>query len=201
MRMILVFSILLTFCMSNSNKNIDTDSTDHNAAKSDSDRVVLYSFPEQGKGKWRVQDDVVMGGRSDSQLKITDENYAHFSGHVSLENNGGFCSIHQTVEQYPYVIAEKSEAFVLMVKGDGKEYNFRVRTPNGRHSYGFTFPTKGDGKWETISIPFNAMEAKYHGEPVEVPNYAGENIVEMQLLIGNKKEQTFEILIKSIEAA
>lgn len=185
--------------MSSPNKNIDTYSTDHNYAKSDSTRMILYSFTEQGKGKWRVQDDVVMGGRSDSQLKITDENHAHFSGRVSLENNGGFCSIHQTVEKKPYVIAEKSVAFVLLLKGDGKDYNFRVRTPNGRHSYGFTFPTKGDDKWETISIPFNAMEAEYHGESVEVPNYAGENIVEMQLLIGNKKEETFEILIESIE--
>ncbi|MGB3585139.1 MAG: CIA30 family protein [Tunicatimonas sp.] len=186
--------------MSNPNKNIDSYSTDHENAKSDSSRV-LYSFPEQGKGKWRVQDDVVMGGRSDSKLKVTAKNYAHFSGRVSLENNGGFCSIHQTVEEDPYVIAEKSVAFILLLKGDGKKYNFRVRTPNGRHSYGFTFPTKGNGEWETISIPFNTMEAKYHGESVEVPNYAGENIVEMQLLIGNNKEETFEILIKSIAAA
>jgi len=81
---------------------------------------------------------------------------------------------------------------------DGKAYNFRVRTPNGRHSYGFTFPTKGDGKWETISIPFDAMEATYRGRAIAVPNYAGENILEMQLLIGNKKEETFEIFIESI---
>jgi hypothetical protein len=44
-----------------------------------------------------------------------------------------------------------SDIKLLLLKGDGKEYNFRVRTPNGRHSYGFTFPTKGGGKWETIS--------------------------------------------------
>ena len=139
-----------------------------------------------------------MGGRSDSQLKLTDKNNAHFSGRVSLENNGGFCSIHQTVQKNPYIIPGKSKAFVLLLKGDGKDYNFRVRTPNGRHSYGFTFTTKGDGNWETISIPFNTMEAMYHGEPVAVPNYAGENVVEMQLLIGNKKEETFEIFIASI---
>jgi hypothetical protein len=34
---------------------------------------------------------------------------------------------------------------------------------------------------------------------VDVPNYQGENVVEMQLLIGNKKEESFEILIESIE--
>ena len=198
MRMIIFFSILITYGMSNPSKNVDPNTTDDNDAKSDSTRVMLYSFSEQGKGKWRIQDDVVMGGRSDSKLKITTNNHAHFSGRVSLENNGGFCSIHQTVEKNPYVIAEKSVAFVLVLKGDGKDYNFRVRTPNGRHSYAYTFPTKGDGKWETISIPFNRMEATYHGESVEVPNYKGENVVEMQLLIGNEKEETFEILIESI---
>ena len=54
--------------------------------------------------------------------------------------------------------------------------------------------------WETVSIPFQAMEATFHGESVNVPNYAGENIVEMQLLIGNKKEENFELLISKIEA-
>ncbi|WP_175455237.1 CIA30 family protein [Pricia antarctica] len=185
--------------MSNSNKNIDSPTTENNKVKSDSTRTMLYSFLEQGKGKWRVQDDVVMGGRSDSQLKITENNHAHFYGRVSLENDGGFCSIHQTMEKNPYRIPDKSKAFLLRLKGDGKDYNFRVRTKNGRHSYGFTFSTKGDGYWESISIPFNMMEASYHGEPVEVPNYAGENVMEMQLLIGNQKEETFEIFIESIE--
>lgn len=198
MRTILFFLILLTTYMSTPNKNVDNFNSDHYAAKSDSSGVILYSFSEQGKGNWRIQNDVVMGGRSNSQLKMTDDSHAHFSGRVSLENDGGFCSIHQTVEKEPYVIAEKSVAFVLRLKGDGKAYNFRVRTPKGRHSYALTFPTKGGDQWETISVPFDAMEATFHGETVEVPNYAGENVVEMQLLIGNGKEETFEILVESI---
>lgn len=178
---------------------INKSSTEQNIANATTSRRTLYSFPEHGKGNWRIQNDVVMGGRSTSQLKMTEGNQAHFSGSVSLENNGGFCSVHQTVEKNPYEIFEGCSAFALLIKGDGKDYNFRVRTPNGRHSYGFTFPTKGGGHWETISIPFYAMEAEFHGESVDVPNYDGENIVEMQLLIGNKKEETFEILIEAIE--
>ena len=181
--------------MSNQNKATENQ----NNSKKDQTETTLYSFPEQGKGKWRIQDDVVMGGRSDSNLKMTDENYAHFSGKVSLENDGGFCSIHQTAEKDPYIIPNNSKSFLLRLKGDGKDYNFRVRAPKGRHSYAYTFPTKGDGKWETISIPFNKMEATYHGEPVNVANYDGEDVVEMQLLIGNGKEETFEIFIESIE--
>ncbi|TVZ53182.1 CIA30 family protein [Dokdonia sp. Hel_I_53] len=166
--------------------------------KNNSSEKTLYSFPEQGQGKWRVQDDVVMGGRSDSNLKLTDNKVAHFSGHVSLKNNGGFCSIHMTTENEPYVLSETLSAFKLVVMGDGKDYTFRVRTPNGRHSYGFTFKTNTTGNWESITIPFDKMKAKFRGEPVEVPNYKGENILEMQLLIGNKKEENFEIFIKSI---
>ena len=184
--------------MPNSNKNPDSETTDKTVAKAEKNSQMLYDFTKQGKGKWRIQNDVVMGGRSESQLKMTDESCALFSGRVSLENNGGFCSIHQTSETDPFIINEKSDAFILNLRGDGKDYNFRVRTPKGRHSYASTFSTKNNGDWESITIPFKSMQATYRGEDVNVPNYNGENVVEMQLLIGNKKEENFEILVKSI---
>ncbi|WP_256366197.1 CIA30 family protein [Lewinella sp. W8] len=158
----------------------------------------MYNFAKEGKGKWRTQDDVVMGGRSDSQLRMTEAGYAHFSGEVSLENNGGFCSIHQTVEDDPYAIAAEATAFVLKVRGDGKKYNFRVRTPRGKHLYGMDFRTKAGESWETITLPFDQMKAEFHGEPVDVPNYAGEKVLEMQLLIGNGRAESFEIQVASI---
>lgn len=184
--------------MSNPNNDNLPAETKDQRVHTPSDSSILYSFVEQGKGKWRVEDDVVMGGRSDSQLKMTEDNFAHFSGRVSLENNGGFCSIHQTVEKDPYLIGKNASAFVLRLNGDGKDYNFRVRTPKGRHSYNYTFPTQPGDEWETITIPFQQMAATFHGEPVDVPNYAGEKVVEMQLLIGNKKEEDFKILLQSI---
>ncbi len=181
-----------------SNKDPDFEMNDKAVAKSEKNTQMLYNFPEQGKGKWRIQNDVVMGGRSESQLKMKAEIDAHFTGQVSLENNGGFCSIHQTSENEPFIINEKSDSFILNVKGDGKDYNFRIRTPKGRHSYAATFSTNNNGDWETITIPFKSMQATYRGEVVNVLNYNGENVVEMQLLIGNKKEENFEILVKSI---
>ena len=71
----------------------------------------------------------------------------------------------------------------MSLNGDGKDYNFRVRTKNGRHAYAYTFPTQGKDIWETITITFHKIEATYRGESVDVPNYDGENVVEMQLLI------------------
>ncbi len=198
MRIILFLTLLITYCMTNSNKNPETDHATNDSTVTQSSSQMLYNFPKQGKGKWRIQNDVVMGGRSESQLKMTTESEAHFTGRVSLENNGGFCSIHQTSEKEPFTINEESEAFILNVKGDGKDYNFRIRTPKGRHSYAQTFSTNNKGDWETITIPFKSMQATYRGEEVDVPNYNGENVVEMQLLIGNKKEENFEILVRSI---
>ena len=198
MRLLIILSLLLNSCMSNSKKNPADEKTEKRVAKAENNSQMLYDFTKQGKGKWRIQNDVVMGGRSESQLKMTDENEAHFTGRVSLENNGGFCSIHQTSENDPFIINEGSDAFILNVKGDGKNYNFRIRTPKGRHSYASTFSTNNNVDWETISIPFKSMQATYRGEVVDVPNYNGENVVEMQLLIGNKKEENFEILVKSI---
>ena len=198
MQLLIILSLLTISCMSNSNKNPTDEMKDKTVAKTENNSQMLYDFTKQDKGKWRIQNDVVMGGRSESQLKMTDENEAHFTGRVSLQNNGGFCSIHQTSETEPFIISAESEAFILNLKGDGKDYNFRIRTPKGRHSYASTFSTNNNGDWETITIPFKSMQATYRGEVVYVPNYNGENVVEMQLLIGNEKEENFEILLKSI---
>ncbi|MEM0994680.1 MAG: CIA30 family protein, partial [Bacteroidota bacterium] len=176
MKTLLIFLMLTTSCMS-ATKKTATPPTENDATTAS--EIILYDFVEQGKGKWSVQDDVVMGGRSDSQLDMIADNYARFAGRVSLENNGGFCSMRQVVSAEPYVISSASSAFVLTVKGDGEDYRFRVRTPNGQHSYGYTFSTQA-GEWETITIPFDEMSADYRGRKVNVPNYAGEAVVELR---------------------
>ncbi|NJC26633.1 CIA30 family protein [Neolewinella antarctica] len=197
---IFVLFIFLSSCIVQNPTDPKNDPTpgDANGTKDTSALQTIYDFPEQGRGKWRVQDDVVMGGRSDSKFVMTDDGNGRFFGKVSLENNGGFCSVQHTTNDNPFVVKGKS-AFSVQVNGDGKDYNFRVRTPNGRHAYNYTFQTKGD-KWETVLIPFDAMKATFHGESVDVPNYAGEDIREIQILIGNKKAETFELLLMNISA-
>jgi hypothetical protein len=44
------------------------------------------------------------------------------------------------------------------------------------------------------------MRAVHHGEPVDVPNFSGGTVGKLQFLIGNGKEQDFEVLIDRIEA-
>jgi len=157
---------------------------------------IFTSSPETS-ARWRVQDDVVMGGRSSGHVKVDDEGHVRFHGDVSLENNGGFSSILYDVS--PAKPVTGLVAFSLRLKGDGKAYTFRVKSAAGDGFYHEkSFPT--NGKWETVTIPFASMSAMHHGEPVDVPNYAGQDVNKMQLLIGNGKPQSFEMLLDVVEA-
>ena len=61
--------------------------------------MTLFTFnDEQHVKQWHTENDVVMGGVSDSQVTYAAEaagqkGVARFAGSVSLENNGGFAQI------------------------------------------------------------------------------------------------------------
>tara|TARA_R110001583_G_scaffold120263_2_gene271539 strand:- start:577 stop:1107 length:531 start_codon:yes stop_codon:yes gene_type:complete len=143
---------------------------------------------------WRIVDDVVMGGRSNGNFKINDSGYGEFSGTVSLENNGGFSMVQYAFE------AKKVDAFtkvVIKLKGDGKKYQFRVKTnDNDRHSYTTSFVTNGE--WETIEIPFNQLEPAFRGRKLDMENYPGNQMEMIAFLIGNKKAEAFNLEIESV---
>lgn len=168
------------------------------SAMTTTDPVSVYDFRKGVSAKaWEVQDDTVMGGKSQGKLSITDEGHAHFSGHVSLENDGGFSSIQHDLK--PTVDVSEQEAFVVRLKGDGKKYTLRVNTgPENEYFFQSTFPTSGE--WEEVTVPFQEMSAVHHGEPVDVPNFSGGKVHVVQFLIGNKKEQDFEVLVDRIGA-
>lgn len=144
---------------------------------------------------WRIIDDVVMGGRSNGSFEITKDGHGKFSGYVSLENNGGFSSL-----RYNFKTKDVSEYYkvILRVKGDGNTYQFRVKRSNRDYaSYIYEFDTTND--WMTIEIPFKDMYPGFRGRKLNEPNFQGQQMSEIAFLIGNKKEQSFEILIDKIE--
>jgi hypothetical protein len=144
---------------------------------------------------WRIVDDVVMGGRSNGDFKVNNSGYGEFSGMVSLENNGGFSMVQHTFE------TKKVDAFTkvaIRLKGDGKTYQFRVKTNNNdRHSYTKLFDTNGE--WETIEIPFNQLEPRFRGRKLPLENYSGNQMQMIAFLIGNKKAESFKLEIERIE--
>lgn len=156
--------------------------------------MTIFDFTEhKNTGGWRIINDGVMGGLSKGQILYQD-NAGVFKGKVSTENNGGFTmAMLQTgrkeVQQY--------SKFRISIKGDGKSYQFRCKSDNYQmHSYVYTFKTNGD--WEEISIPFEQMLPKFRGRDLNQPVYQGDFLEEIAFLIGNKKEENFELRIRYI---
>jgi NADH dehydrogenase [ubiquinone] 1 alpha subcomplex assembly factor 1 len=143
---------------------------------------------------WRIVNDVVMGGRSSSNFDVTAEGHGRFSGTVSLENNGGFCSVRY---DFPPIPVRKENHLVFKIKGDGKDYQMRIKDKTGRYySYIKTFQTSG--QWETVKITLNEMYPSFRGRILDGPNFNHDQIEEIVILIGNKKPEQFELLIDRI---
>ena len=152
--------------------------------------LVLFDFSENSRpDRWRVVNDGVMGGLSQSTFIVSEKGTALFSGRVSLENNGGFSSLRYNIGK---TNVEGFTTLALYLKGDGKEYQVRIRENNDDYfSYITTFQTSGN--WETIEIPLKEMFPSFRGRKLDLPNYKGNTIVEMTFLIGNKKAESFTL--------
>lgn len=157
--------------------------------------MVLYNFSSDSKtNDWYILDDVVMGGRSNGEFKISDDGYGVFSGSVSLENNGGFSSVRH---QFKTKDVSNYSKITIRIKGDGKTYQFRLKTSTRDNaSYIYEFETSED--WMTIEIPFSEMYPSFRGQRLQRPNFEGNYISEVAFLIGNKKPQDFQLLIDTI---
>ncbi|WP_426429742.1 CIA30 family protein [Winogradskyella sp. HB-48] len=157
--------------------------------------MTLFQFSsESNVNNWKILDDVVMGGRSNGDFKINKDGHGEYSGNVSLDNNGGFSSL-----RYYFETTDTSEysKFKIRLKGDGKSYQFRTKNSlNQSHSYIYKFETINE--WQTIEIPFNAMYASFRGYRLDIPNFKGDKMEEIAFLIGNKKEESFKLVIDSI---
>ena len=157
---------------------------------------VIFDFKNADNiSNWIILDDVVMGGRSYGNFELNSEGTGVFYGNVSLENNGGFSSVrYRFNKQNP----KNFTKFLLRVKGDGKTYQFRVKNSrNNYHSYIYRFQTTN--KWETIEIPFTEMHPAFRGRKLNMENYQGKQMEEIAFLIGNKKKESFQLLIEKIE--
>jgi NADH dehydrogenase [ubiquinone] 1 alpha subcomplex assembly factor 1 len=135
--------------------------------------------------------DGVMGGISRSSMSLTDAGHGRFSGQVSLANNGGFASIQLNKS----TDRPKEKAFVVLrVKGDGKRYEFRLKSRIWqRESYVHIFPTSGE--WETIRLPIADFYPEFRGRRLNGANFNFDRFEQVSFFIANGKAETFELLI------
>ena len=158
--------------------------------------AVIFDFNKKSNVEdWVIVDDGVMGGRSKGNFKLSKDGFGVFEGKISLENNGGFSSLRY---KFPKIETKEYSKVVLKLKGDGKQYQFRVKTNSGDYySYITTFSTSGE--WQEIEIPLKDMYPGYRGRKLDQPNFSSDYIEEIMFLIGNKKEENFKLLLDNLE--
>ena len=155
----------------------------------------IYRFSTQTNlREWRIVNDGVMGGISKSNLLITSEGHGQFSGHVSLENNGGFASIQLNQSA---ILSDEIKYIILRVKGDGKQYEFRIKS-NIYQSVSYVHQFKTTGEWQNIQLIINDFYPQYFGQKLNRPNFNYKKIEQISFLISNKQEEDFKILIDNI---
>lgn len=159
-------------------------------AQTNNDEIYKFST-STNVNEWRIVNDGVMGGVSKSSLVLNDLGNGQFMGHVSLANNGGFASIqlNKTIQ-----LTDEKKFVLLRVKGDGKSYEFRLKSKISQsESYVHQFTTTGE--WEIIKLPMSEFYPQFYGRKLNTPNFNFTSIEQMSFLIANKQEEDFKLLI------
>ncbi len=156
--------------------------------------IIIYDFSKNSSQKWRQTNDDVMGGISTSAMLSNSNGYGVFSGNVFTENNGGFA---MTRLKTNIAIDESHKKIVLWVNGDGKKYQFRIKSKQYmRFWYVQSFNTTN--KEQRIELNLNDFYPSFRGYRLNKGNFDSKSIEEIAILIGNKKDEKFELKIKKI---
>ncbi len=135
------------------------------------------------KELWGAVDDVVMGGVSESNIRLIN-NKALFSGNVSTDNNGGFASV-RTRNFYPVMNLEAYEGIELKVRGDGQRYKFIMRCEGTWDGIGYcySFDTVKDND-QIIRIPFSDLIPVFRAKTVkDAGSFNYQQVYSMQLML------------------
>jgi monofunctional biosynthetic peptidoglycan transglycosylase len=170
-----------------------------NARAQEMNEMVVVDFQTGGGLEWFIVNDGVMGGRSQSDFQQTAEGQGRFSGYVSLENNGGFASVRAVTEGVDLTSFEGLEIRVL---GDGRTYDFRLRTDGRFDGMAYRAPfTTNEGEWVTVRLLFSAFEPTFRGwVPRNAPPLDPGAVRQMGLLVGGKQEGPFRLDLAWIRA-
>lgn len=129
------------------------------------DQILLgFERPDAGD-RWITVNDNVMGGRSSGGPSFGD-GVLTFSGSTNT-NGGGFSSIRTRPGSFGL---DDAAGLLLRVRGDGRTFiaslNTDERSRGFNINYWARFETSGDGRWQTVRIPFDSFIPTFMGEDV-----------------------------------
>ena len=145
----------------------------------------LFDFTQPDanlQATWGAVDDVVMGGVSESGIRLAD-GFALFSGNVSTDNSGGFASV-RTRNFEPSFNLSNYRGIELRVKGDGQRYKLFIRTEAKWDGvgYAYSFDTIAN-EWLTIQVPFQDLVPIFRAKTVNDAPLDTTQICSLQLML------------------
>jgi len=174
---------------------------------------IIFDFTkptEEIKEIWGALDDIVMGGISESSLKLIPDG-GLFTGYVSTANSGGFVSIRNRNFE-PALNLSDYQGIELRVKGDGKRYKFIIRCNDGWDSVGYCYSF--DTVYNipiTIRIPFAELIPVFRAKTInDGKPFDSSQVFSLQLMLSkfeydgalnpNFQPGLFQLEIESIKA-
>ncbi|MEM7672500.1 MAG: CIA30 family protein [Verrucomicrobiota bacterium] len=159
---------------------------------------LLFDFTgENASRAWMAVNDGVMGGRSSGGARIVAGGM-EFTGTLSLENNGGFASLRQSVN---LDLSEYSGIY-LKVKGDGRTYQLRTESTArlwGRWPVSFSTEFKTEaGQWQEFYLPFAGQTQGWRGRELRGYSFDKSEVRMLGLLLGDKTPGPFTLQVESL---
>jgi len=164
------------------------------AALSAAAAVVLAALALEAE-PWRIVNDGVMGGRSQSAVTETDDGL-RFAGELSLENNGGFASTRRPIAGgFP-----GAGAIRLRVRGDGRRYQLRLRQDRAWDGVAWRHEFDTTGEWQTLTLAFDDFEPVFRGRDVRGAGpVIADDIRQLGFMLADKQAGPFRLDIAAIE--
>jgi NADH dehydrogenase [ubiquinone] 1 alpha subcomplex assembly factor 1 len=156
---------------------------------------VDFSSAEELNYWYRVNDSV-MGGLSQSNLRVVDK-VAYFEGVLSLKNNGGFASVRRVG---PVTLTSGNTRISIDVNGDGRSYQLRLRTDKvfDGVAYVATFSSTIDS-WQTLTFKEEDFVAQFRGRLVNrAPALLFSDVTQIGFMLADKQPGLFKLAIKNI---
>lgn len=144
---------------------------------------------------WRSVNDGVMGGLSSGGMMQSDEGL-RFTGKISLENNGGFSSVRRPVEQD----LSGAASVRLEVRGDGREYQFRIRQDSQFDGVAWRALFAAKDEWQVVEIALDEFVPVFRGRTVAAAGpVVASQIRQIGFLLADRNAGRFELEIRRIE--
>jgi len=159
---------------------------------------LLFDFGKtDSANEWQIVNDGVMGGISQSQIKITPEKTIEFFGRLSLENNGGFASFRSKSKN---LNLKKGDTLALRARGDGREYSLNLYTQRRLMAFSYrAMFTANKDEWIEVRIPMDRFVATSYGQVVNDAPLDPEEIDGLGILLADKKPGSFKLEIEWIK--